>query len=609
MSEDMHSEIKQRILENRGTHYPESYLPGNLLKPDLLQDGERAAKRIAKGLLFRQRMVVVADYDADGATGAAMFIRGMRMLAKAAGVSADCQYIVPDRFVYGYGLKPELADDKIKPLSPAIVITIDNGISSQAAVKHMKSWPSSPVTIITDHHTPGDTIPDAFAVINPNRTDCEFPSKALCGCGVAFYLLLLVRRAMMEQIESPDKKTAVSKVKLVQLLDLVAIATIGDVVPLDENNRLLVKLGLDRINRGMSLPTRDAHKLGYLSMGVRALLEKAGAKAPITSTDLAFKVVPRLNAIGRLDNPVAGIECLLADTWTIAQLEAEKCDKANNERKSIQKHMANDADKMLADISSLNLGSQTNLSAVVLFDESWHPGIVGLTASKVKEKTGGAVICFSPDIDPKAEPAQKVADSNAGPEILKGSGRSDNVHLRDAIALVASWAPEIQMVFGGHARAAGLSINRDDLDRFKALFEKAVEHLLSISPLENRTWIDGELTPEHRTLEFASWIEGQPWGQMFPAPTFRQAFFVEEIQRMKGPHVKLLVRDARVNHKRLELVWFNSVVDDTPLPFSENDLVALDYRLGVNRWNGRSVLQGTVEKGRLLKAIPKQRVA
>ncbi len=318
-------------------------------------------------------------------------------------------YVIPDRFKYGYGLKPELAEDAIRPLDPAIVITIDNGISSQSAVHQMKSWPSAPTTIITDHHQPGETLPAAFAVVNPpNREDCSFPSKALCGCGVAFYLLLLVRRALIELAPpTQERKSAVSKVKLIQLADLVAVATIGDVVPMDANNRLLVKIGLDRINKGgMTMsPPREAHKAGLLSMGVRALLEKAGAELPpITSTDLAFKVVPRINAIGRLEEPTAGIECLLAESWTIAQLEAEKCDKANNERKSIQRTMSDQAERMLMEKLGAMAGKLKDMPAVVLHNDKWHPGVVGLTASKIKEQTRGAVICFSPpDGDPTAK--------------------------------------------------------------------------------------------------------------------------------------------------------------------------------------------------------------
>lgn len=596
-------EIQRRIIENRGAPFPEIYHPANLIKPELLADGEKAANRLAKGLLHRQRMVIVSDFDADGATGGALFIRGLRMLATALGEPSDLHYVIPDRFKYGYGLKPELAEDAIRPLDPAIVITIDNGISSQSAVHQMKSWPSAPTTIITDHHQPGETLPAAFAVVNPNREDCSFPSKALCGCGVAFYLLLLVRRALIELAPTQERKSAVSKVKLIQLADLVAVATIGDVVPMDANNRLLVKIGLDRINKGMTMSPREAHKAGLLSMGVRALLEKAGAELPITSTDLAFKVVPRINAIGRLEEPTAGIECLLAESWTIAQLEAEKCDKANNERKSIQRTMSDQAERMLMEKLGAMAGKLKDMPAVVLHNDKWHPGVVGLTASKIKEQTRGAVICFSPDGDPTAEAVDSAT------ETLKGSGRSDNVHLRDALALVATWNPELRMQFGGHARAAGLSLHRDDLDTFRASFAKAVAHLLTLSPLENRTWIDGELPASSWSMELAEWIEQQPWGQMFPEPTFRQAFLVAGIRQMKGPHLKLTLQDARIGGQGIEMVWFNSMTNRDTLPFEAGDIIAADYRLTVNRWNGQRTLQGIIQQAKRFRTRATTRAA
>lgn len=588
----MLDQIKASILESRGAHYPEAYRASDLLDPVLLADGVRAAARIAKALILRERIVLVADFDADGSTGAATLMRGLKMLAEAGGVAADLEYVIPDRFIYGYGLKPQLAEEVIRPLAPSVVITIDNGISSHEAVSQMNNWDMKPDIIITDHHHPGDTLPDAFAVVNPNRRDCSFPSKAICGCGVAFYVLLLVRQALVS-VAGKRTKEAISKVKLARLTDLVAVGTVGDVVPMDRNNRLLVKIGLDRINKGWGMNPREAHNEGLLSFGIRALLEKAGAEAPITSSDIAFKVVPRLNAIGRLEKPNAGIECLLADTRTLAEVDAGKCDKANNERKTIQRRMEGEAggmmDDLMADHADCDLAGH-DVPAVVLYSRKWHPGVVGLLATHVKEQTAGAVICFSPDHDPKDATA-------AATSMLKGSGRSDSVHLRDALALVNTWEPAIRMQFGGHARAAGLSLEQEDLDLFTRTFEKAVRHLLALAPLENREWVDGPISPALRTLEFVKWIELQPWGQMFPEPLFRQSFVVESATQMKGPHMRLSVRDSAQAGRPMTLAWFNSLTGDSPLP-RPGDQLELDYRLTVNRWRGREEIQGIVIAGR-----------
>jgi len=624
--------LKSRILANRGASYPETYSAKNLISPTLLKDGERAAMRLAKAVILKQKIVAVSDFDSDGANSAAVFLRGMRMMADAMvppkrntysrlpesrasenrRKKLDIQYVIPNRFTYGYGLKPMLAEKIVRPMAPDIIVTLDNGISSHDAVNLIAGWQPRTDVIITDHHAPGDTLPDAYAVVNPNREDCDFPSKALCGCGVAFYLLLLVRRALVSLLGNDPRRAgatrAIAAVPLNGLLDYVAIATIGDVVPMDANNRLLVKAGLDRINRGLQMPARQAHSEGYLSLGVRALLSVSGTGHPVTSTDLAFNVVPRINAVGRLEEPVAGIECLLSETQMMAELEAKECHKLNEERKTIQKGMEGEANEIMATMSDLdasethNPGEPDPQRAMVLFKEDWHPGVVGPVASRVKEKTGGAVICFSPETDPNAPDDEESGD----PDWLKGSGRSDNVHLRDALAYVAAQAPDLMMQFGGHARAAGLSLHTADLPRFKKLFQKAVDHFLATAPLTNPVFDDGALPRHLRTHTLAAWIERQPWGQVFPEPTFTQTFRVLRAGPIKEIHQKLTVTDtandstapdacdvSASGSRTINMLWFFSVDDDNP-PVNEGAILTVRYRLTINRFRGNSQLQGII---------------
>lgn len=659
--------LKARILANRGASYPEVYAPGNLIPPQNLTDGEKAAHRLARALILHERITAVADFDSDGATACAVFIKGMNMLAdaltpprtkpaiarkssnpvadtpnadrllgnKMSSKRASLDYVIPDRFRYGYGLKPALAEEQILPLRPDVIVTLDNGISSHDAVNVISQWrdvssasvhrgeAGAPDVIITDHHAQGDTLPDAYAVVNPNREDCTFESKALCGCGVAFYILLLVRRALIQIIGNAPNRAgvlkAVANVQMNHLSDLVAVGTIGDLVPMDANNRLLVKVGLDRINRGLNMPARQAHEEGYLSYGLRALIEVAKITPPVTASDLAFQCVPRLNAVGRLEVPTAGIECLLAQTQRLAEMEARRCHTLNEERKKVQRDMevqANEAlNRALSQAISLSAeqaaleedgsGDPATPDSVVLFDESWHQGIVGLVASRIKERTGGAVVCFAPEGDPNAD--QDDQDAQGDPDWLKGSCRSDNVHIRDALAHVASQAPDLLMQFGGHARAAGLSLHRTDLNRFTTLLKKAVAHGLATAPLHNPVFDDGELDPNLRTFKLAQWIERQPWGQLFPEPTFTQAFHVAKVSPVGQRHQKLFLRDPSLSsHASLddcfEVLWFFSLPEapnpGDPLKNSEQpsiqagDTIKVRYQLSINRFRGANTLQG-----------------
>lgn len=658
-------QLKERIFENRGARYPEVYSPRNLINPTLLTDGIRAASRIAHAINTGQTIVLVADFDCDGATSAAILKRALDSLTKILWQTghpkpsrkAVVHHVIPDRFLYGYGLKPMLAEKVIRPLNPDLIITLDNGISSHDAVDRIKTWtgvstfcPSgAPDVIVTDHHAQGDTLPDAYAVVNPNRKDCQFPSKALAGCGVAFYMVILIRQALMTLFKRQGNMNAlraVSKFQVNHFADLVAIGTIGDLVPMDANNRLLVKVGLDRINKGLQMPARKAHQEGYLSFGVRALLEVANVQYPVKTSDIAFQVAPRINAVGRIEKPLAGIECLLSETQMIANIEAKKCHQLNEERKAIQKEMQAEADAKMAELAldtdALLAGLPDNrssnedtpdsedtpnpLAAVILHDDNWHPGIVGLIASRIKDRTKGAVICFSPEVDPRAEPGSPEAEGD--PDWLKGSGRSDNVHIRDAVAYVVARAPNMLIQFGGHARAMGLSLHRTELNRFTRLFKEAVAHGLATAPLHNPDYQDGALPAHLRTHSLIKWIERQPWGQGFPEPTFTQIFKVIRVQPVGTEHQRVLLMDAdeqplsqhnlpgevtepvyatASNRESVNMIWFFSRNQGDRLAVHSNPelqlpdgtvqpgtAVKVTYNLAINRFRGSSKVQGVI---------------
>lgn len=626
-------ELKERVFQNRGASYPEIYQPANLICPTKLTDGIPSAVRLADALINGQTIVAVADFDCDGATSAAIFIRAMKrfsdILVSHRLPRAKLHHVIPDRFKYGYGLKPRLAEDKIKHLAPDVIVTLDNGISSHDACTRINQWKGisaanksgAPHVIVTDHHAQGESLPLALTVVNPNRKDCPFPSKALAGCGVAFYLMILVRQALISRLKKEDRLTAaasaIATVQVNHLSDLVAVGTIGDLVPMDANNRLLVKVGLDRINKGLQMAPRKAHQDGYLSYGVRALLEVANVNYPVTATDIAFQVVPRINAVGRMEAPTAGIDCLLSETQMIAGIEAKRCHALNEERKVVQKEMQADAEESLETLlaesdqseqvkEALTTGSDDcPMDAVVLHNERWHPGIVGLVASRIKERTKGAVICFSPEGDPSSD----SGEDNGDPDWLKGSGRSDNVHLRDTLAYVATLAPDLMMQFGGHARAAGLSLHRMELNRFKRLFDEAVAHSLATAPLSNPVYEDGPLPAELRTHALAAWIERQPWGNLFPEPTFTQTFKVIRVLPVGDQHQKLLVVDADENPlthtadngdtiypvakgaKAIPMLWFFSRDDDHPETLQPGDAIQSTYHFTINRFRGHNDLQ------------------
>jgi len=512
----------------------------HLIPPDKLTNAGRAAQLLADAIARQKKLLIVADYDADGATACAVGVRALRAFG------ARVEYLVPNRMELGYGLTPELVDIAAK-LEPDLLITVDNGIASVEGVAHAKRLGIG--TLVTDHHLPGDTLPDAECIVNPNQPGCGFPSKVIAGVGVMFYVMLALRAELRNRKAFEGK----AEPNLASLTDLVALGTIADVVPLDANNRILVAQGLKRLRAGQSRP------------GLAALARAAG-RVPGNANcfDLGFILGPRLNAAGRLADMGLGIECLVTDDEARAANCAQQLDRLNRERRKIEGEMLDQASAALDGLG------ETPGATVTLFQSGWHQGVVGLIASRVRERVHRPTICF--------------AQANSGE--LRGSGRSiPGFHLRDALDLVSKRAPGLILKFGGHAQAAGLTIHQSDLQMFQALFEKTAAELL---PEEARLRVvetDGALEAGYHSLDVAQMLESQIWGQGFPPPLFCDSFVVED-QRVVGErHLKLrLLKDGR----RMEAMRFNSL---EPLPRK----VRAAYRLGVNEFNGLKRPQITFE--------------
>jgi single-stranded-DNA-specific exonuclease len=512
----------------------------HLLPPSALTNADRAARLLADAIAQQKKLLIVADYDADGATACATGMRALRSFG------ARVEYLVPNRMELGYGLSPELVDIAAR-LKPDLLITVDNGIASVEGVARAKSLGIG--TLITDHHLPGDTLPDAECIVNPNQRGCGFPSKALAGVGVMFYVMLALRAELRDRGLFKDKK----ETNLAALTDLVALGTVADVVPLDANNRILVAQGLNRLRAG-------AGKAGL------AALARAGGRdiARANCFDLGFILGPRLNAAGRLADMGLGIECLLTDDEARAANCAQELDRLNRERRKIEGEMLDEASAVLDGLA------EPQGATLTLYQPGWHQGVVGLIASRVRERIHRPAVCFA----------------RGGSGELRGSGRSiPGFHLRDALDLMSKRVPGLLLRFGGHAQAAGLTIRETDLDLFRDLFEKTATELLPESARMRVVETDGELEAAYHSLEVAQLLEAQIWGQGFPPPLFCDSFVVED-QRVVGErHLKLrLLKDGR----RLEAMRFNSL---EPLP----SRVRAAYRVGVNEFNGLKRVQLTFE--------------
>ncbi|HEX5767565.1 MAG TPA: single-stranded-DNA-specific exonuclease RecJ [Burkholderiales bacterium] len=526
---------------NIGSAAELEYQLGSLLPPALLKGIDVAASLLADAIAQSKRLLIIADYDADGATACAV---GMRAL-KAFGASVE--YLVPDRFKLGYGLSPELVE-LAATRKPDLLVTVDNGIASVEGVARARSLGIA--TLITDHHLPGGELPAAECIVNPNQPGCPFPSKALAGVGVMFYVMLalraeLRRRGAFEQRQEPN---------LAAVTDLVALGTIADVVPLDANNRNLVAQGLRRLRAGRATP------------GIAALLRAAGRPlSEASSFDLGFVAGPRLNAAGRLADMSLGIECLVTDDEARAANCAQELDRLNRERRGIEASMLQQALHALDKVDSSESG--------VFFHPDWHQGVVGIVASRLKDRLHRPVICFA-----RAE--------EAGAIVLRGSGRSiPGLHLRDALDAVSKRTPGLIRRFGGHAQAAGLSIAPSDYERFAGEFSRTAQELLPAQARLRVVETDGALDAMHFSLDVARLLDAGIWGQGFPQPLFCDTFAVEN-QRVVGErHLKLwLVKGGR----RIEAMRYGAL---DPLPAQ----VRAAYRLSVNEFNGLKNIQLNVE--------------
>lgn len=511
-----------------------------LLPPAALRGTHEAAQLLADAIEAGARMVIVADYDCDGATACAVGVRALRAFG------ADVGYLVPNRFEYGYGLTPAIVELAAR-MEPDVLITVDNGIASVEGVAAARSYGMA--TLITDHHLPGDALPDADVIVNPNQPGCDFPSKSLAGVGVMFYTMLALRAELRERGAFAGRQEP----NLAELLDLVALGTVADVVKLDHNNRILVAQGLARMRAGRT------------NAGIRALFAAAGREPERASTfDLGFALGPRLNAAGRLSDMSLGIECLITDDMGRALNIAQELDKLNRERRSIEQGMQEDA---LMRLAGFDPGQTASVS---LFEPEWHQGVIGIVAGRIKEKLHRPVVAFA-----------RGADGE-----LKGSGRSiPSLHLRDALDLVAKQHPDLILRFGGHAMAAGLTIRETEYARFQSVFEETVQSLVNPADLTRTLETDGALETGYMTLDSARLIEQDIWGQGFAAPVFDDQFRVENQRLLKDKHLKLQLSK---NGARFDAIRFNCAD-------GAGANIRAAYRLAPNEYNGVTSLQLMLE--------------
>ncbi|WP_258868113.1 single-stranded-DNA-specific exonuclease RecJ [Alkalilimnicola ehrlichii] len=516
---------------------------------------EDAVCLLEDALWSQARILIVGDFDADGATSCAVAIRALRALG-----AQHVDYLVPNRFTYGYGLTPEIVDLAAEK-EPDLLITVDNGISSIEGVRAARALGIA--VLVTDHHLPGAELPAADAIVNPNLPDCDFPSKNLAGVGVIFYIMLALRKRL--RATQWFSETGLAEPNMANLLDLVGLGTVADVVVLDANNRIFVDQALRRIRAGKTVP------------GVRALLEVAGRDyRRIVAADLGFAVGPRLNAAGRLEDMSLGIECLLTDDPGQAREYAERLDDLNRQRREIESQMQEEA---LADLNRLRLqwDAKQVPAGICLMDEGWHQGVIGILASRIKERFHRPVVAFAP----------------AGDGSLKGSARSiSGLHMRDLLDLMATRHPGLIERFGGHAMAAGLSIPEHNYGQFEQVFADTVDEVVEPELLEEVLLSDGSLAPQEFQLEVADTLrDGGPWGQGFPEPRFDGRFEIGESRIVGEKHLKFSLRPPG-GREWLDGIAFNAV--ERGWGSLQGEVTAL-YRLDVNEFRGRRSVQLMLE--------------
>jgi len=538
------------VYANRGIKSAEELNLGlsGLLSPSALKGAADAAGLLADAIEGEARVVVVGDFDADGATSSALAVSVLRQMGLR-----DISYLVPNRFEFGYGLSPEIVSLAAER-EPDLIVTVDNGISSHAGVATAQGLGIS--VLITDHHLPGDDLPPADVIVNPNQPGCHFPSKCLAGVGVMFYVLTALRAELRHR--GWFEMTGIEPPNLGDVLDLVALGTIADVVPLDRNNRILVAAGLARIRAGRARP------------GIEALLEVAGRDpSKITSTDLGFLVGPRLNAAGRLEDMSIGIECLLADNSFAARPLAQQLHELNLARRDIEAGMQAEA---LAQLDHVQLSESELPFGLSVYDASFHQGVVGIVASRIRERYHRPTIVFA----------------DAGEGELKGSGRSiEGVHIRDILDRVAATRPGLIAKFGGHAMAAGLSLERENYNAFVSAFNDAVAEALHHKPPEPLIETDGELELGDMQISVADGLlTAGPWGQQFPAPVFDGRFTLRNQRLLKDKHLKMTLEASGTV---FDAIAFNVDVERWPDPAVSE--VGVVYTLDINEYRGERRLQ------------------
>jgi single-stranded-DNA-specific exonuclease len=539
-----------------------SKLQGMVVETSLL-GLDNACRILYQALLNKTRIVIVGDFDADGATSTALM-----MIALSYFGSDHHDFIVPNRFEYGYGLTPEIVE-LAEQQQAKLLITVDNGISCIAGVERAKALGMQ--VIVTDHHLPGQTLPNADAIVNPNQVGCNFPSKSLAGVGVAFYVMLALRKYCREQNYFIDHN--IVEPNIAQLLDLVALGTVADVVSLDNNNRILVAQGLKRIRAGQTRP------------GIQALIEIANKNQQrLVASDFGFALGPRINAAGRLDDMSFGINCLLATDLTNARMMAAELDDLNKARREIEQGMQVEAERVL---TALNFDKDNLPNAISLFQSDWHQGVIGIVAGRLKEKFHRPCIVFA-----KAKESEDIAST----EEIKGSARSiPGLHIRDLLEHIDSQNPGLILKFGGHAMAAGLSIKAKDFKQFQQHFNTIAGQWLKPEDLKSIILSDGELHPNKITLSFAEQLrEAGPWGQNFPEPLFDGIFTLIQQRIVGEKHLKLVLqKETKSGQYSFDAIAFN--VDIAAWPNYNTSQVALAYRLDINEFRGKRTVQLMVE--------------
>jgi single-stranded-DNA-specific exonuclease len=549
------SPLLQRIFASRGVAGDAGLATGldALLPVSSLAGVQQAAELL---IAHRHRRVrVIGDFDVDGATSTAVMLRALRSWG-----FAEVSFTVPDRFRFGYGLTPGIVDH-VAPLEPTLLVTVDNGISSLEGVARAKSLGMD--VLITDHHLPGGELPLADVIVNPNLRGSTFGSRALAGVGVAFYVLAALRRRLQERGELPPQALAMTG-----LLDLVALGTVADMVPLDANNRILVAQGLRRIRAGQCVA------------GIRALLSQAQRECEqVVASDMGFAVAPRLNAAGRLEDMSLGVRCLLSDDAIEVKRCAEELDALNRQRREIEAGMQEKAREAIRSIDPLL--REGRHAGICLYDASWHQGVVGLVASRVKDRLGRPVVAFAPE-------------EQEG--LLRGSARSiPGVHIRDVLEAIATREPQLIERFGGHAMAAGMTLRAANLDTFARAFEAEVTRWMRDVPAEDVIWTDGELEEGDFSLVTAQLLRtASPWGQAFPEPSFVGEFDIESSRIIGERHVKFWLRPAGSARLRLDAIAFN-LLDGETRTAAPAGRARLVFRLDVNHFQGNARLQLLVD--------------